>query len=165
MTFGINFQNKKRKIKTELDLVCMEGDEQFPTADKKVSKLIKVSQELVLAPTEKQRNHEFVYRKPSDVLLFYLKTLKLKKILTENKTILEHQNKKKLQILEALHIRNIPPKLNRINFESSANVLKYLLLLTLFIETNLKSKRYTIQQYKCSLLQSSNVYPKVTSLL
>ena len=37
--------------------------------------------------------------------------------------ILEHQNnKQKLQILEALHIRNIQPKLNRINFETSANV-------------------------------------------
>ncbi len=43
------------------------------------------------------------------------------------KTILEHQNnKQKLQILEALHIRNIQPKLNRINFETSANVLKCL---------------------------------------
>ena len=46
------------------------------------------------------------------------------KILTEN-TILEQQNnKQKLQILEALHIRMIQPKLNRINFESSTNVLK-----------------------------------------
>ncbi len=36
-------------------------------------------------------------------------------------TILEHQNnKQKLQILEAIHIRNIQPKLNRINFEISA---------------------------------------------
>ena len=41
--------------------------------------------------------------------------------------ILEKQNNKQdLQILKALHIRNIQPKLNRINFESSANVLKYL---------------------------------------
>ena len=31
--------------------------------------------------------------------------------------------------------------------------------------TNWKSKRYTIQKYKCSLLQSSNVQTKVTSLL
>ena len=31
--------------------------------------------------------------------------------------------------------------------------------------TNLKSKRYTIQQYKRSFLQSSNVHTKVTSLL
>ena len=45
------------------------------------------------------------------------------KILTENKTILEQQ---KLQILKALYIRNKPSKLNRINFESSANVLKCL---------------------------------------
>ena len=38
-----------------------------------------------------------------------------------------HQNnKQKLQILKALHIRNIQPKLNRINFETSANVLKCL---------------------------------------
>ena len=51
----------------------------------------------------------------------------LRKILTENTTILEHQNnKQKLQILEALHIRNIQSKLNRINFETSPNVLKCL---------------------------------------
>ena len=49
-------------------------------------------------------------------------TIELRKILTEN-TILEQQNnKQKLHILEALHIRNIQPKLNRINFETSANV-------------------------------------------
>ena len=42
-------------------------------------------------------------------------------------TILEHQNnKQKLQILEALHIRNLQPTLNRINFQTSANVLKCL---------------------------------------
>ena len=34
--------------------------------------------------------------------------------------------KQKLQILEALHIRNMQPKLNRINFKTSANVLKCL---------------------------------------
>ena len=34
------------------------------------------------------------------------------------------------------------------------------LLLTLFIEANSKSKRYTIQQYKHSFLQISNVHPK-----
>ena len=33
-------------------------------------------------------------------------------------------NKQKLQILEALHIRNMQPTLNRINFQTSANVLK-----------------------------------------
>ena len=39
-------------------------------------------------------------------------------------TILEHQNnKQKLQILKALHIRNMQPTLNRINFQTSANVL------------------------------------------
>ena len=43
------------------------------------------------------------------------------------KTILEQQNNKpKLQILEAPHIRNIQPKLNRINFDTRANVLKCL---------------------------------------
>ena len=49
-----------------------------------------------------------------------------RKILTENR-ILEQQNKKqKLQILETLHIKKKQPKLNRIYFESSTNVLKYL---------------------------------------
>ena len=49
------------------------------------------------------------------------------KILTDNTTILEHQNnKQKLQILEALHIRNMPVSLNKINFKTSANVLKCL---------------------------------------
>ena len=42
-------------------------------------------------------------------------------------TILEHQNnKQKLQILEALHIRNMQPTPNRINFQASANVVKCL---------------------------------------
>ena len=54
-------------------------------------------------------------------------TTELQKILTENTTILEQQNnKQKLEILKALHIRNIQPKLNRIKFETSANVLKWL---------------------------------------
>ena len=54
-------------------------------------------------------------------------TTQLRKILTDNTTILEHQNnKQKLQILEALYIRNLLPALNRINFQTSANVLKYL---------------------------------------
>ena len=53
-------------------------------------------------------------------------TTQLRKILTDN-TILEHQNnKQKLQILEALYIRNLQPALNRINFQTSANVLKCL---------------------------------------
>ena len=48
-------------------------------------------------------------------------TIELRNILTENMTILEHQNsKQKLQILEVLHIRNIQPKPYRINFETSA---------------------------------------------
>ena len=67
-------------------------------------------------------------------------TTQLRKILTDNTTILEHQNnKQKLQILEALHIRNMQPTLNRINFQTSANVLKCLYLLTLIIETHLKA--------------------------
>ena len=54
-------------------------------------------------------------------------TTQLRKILTDNTTILEHQNdKQKLQILEALHIRNMQPTLNRINFQTSAIVLKCL---------------------------------------
>ena len=66
-------------------------------------------------------------------------TTELWKILTDN-TILEHQNnKQKLQILEALHIRNMQMTLNRINFQTSTNVLKCLLLLTLFIEKHLKA--------------------------
>ena len=52
-------------------------------------------------------------------------TTELRNILTENTTILEDQNdKQKLQILDVLHIRNIQPKLNRINFKTRANVLK-----------------------------------------
>ena len=54
-------------------------------------------------------------------------TTELRKILIDNTTILEHQNnKQKLQILEALHIRNMQQTLNRINFQTSANVLKCL---------------------------------------
>ena len=54
-------------------------------------------------------------------------TTELRKILTDNTIILEHQNNnKKLQILEALHIRNMQPTLNRINFQTGANVLKCL---------------------------------------
>ena len=68
------------------------------------------------------------------------RTTQLRKILTDNTTILEHQNnKQKLQILEALHIGNMRPTLNRINFQTSANVLKCLQLLTLIIETHLKA--------------------------
>ena len=54
-------------------------------------------------------------------------TTKLRKILTDNTIILEYQNnKQKLQILEALHIRNMQPTLYRINFQTSAYVLKCL---------------------------------------
>ena len=54
-------------------------------------------------------------------------TAQLRKILTDNTTILEHKNnKQKLQILEALHIRNLQPTPYRINFQTSANVLKCL---------------------------------------
>ena len=42
-------------------------------------------------------------------------------------TILEHKkNKQKRMIIETLHISNIQPKLNRINFKTNANVLKWL---------------------------------------
>ena len=54
-------------------------------------------------------------------------TTQQRKILTNNTTILEHQNnKQKLQILEALQIRNLQPALSRINYQTSANVLKCL---------------------------------------
>ena len=54
-------------------------------------------------------------------------TTQLRKILTDNTTILEHQNNKQnLQVLEALHIRNMQSTLHRINFQTSANVLKCL---------------------------------------
>ena len=54
-------------------------------------------------------------------------TTQLRNILNNNTTILEHQNnKQKLQILEALHITTMQPTLNRINFQTSANVLKCL---------------------------------------
>ena len=54
-------------------------------------------------------------------------TTELRKILTDNTTILEYQNnKQKLQILEALHIKNMQSTLNRINLQTSANVLKCL---------------------------------------
>ena len=50
-----------------------------------------------------------------------------KKYYRKHNIILELQNnKQKPQILEVLQIRNIQPKLIRINFETSANVLKCL---------------------------------------
>ena len=55
---------------------------------------------------------------------FYRIRQKFFVILTDNTIILEHQkNKQKLQILEALYIRNMQPTLNRINFQTRANVL------------------------------------------
>ena len=52
---------------------------------------------------------------------------KFRKILVENTTIIAHKiNKLRLQILEALHIKAKKPKINRINFENSDNVLKCL---------------------------------------
>ena len=67
-------------------------------------------------------------------------TTQLQKILTDNTKILEHQNnKQKLQILEALHIRNMQPTLNRLHFQTSANVLKCLKQLALIIEFHLKA--------------------------
>ena len=53
-----------------------------------------------------------------------VQTLNFGKFLLKT-TILEKQNhKQKLQILEVFHIRMKQPKLNKINFESSTNVLK-----------------------------------------
>ena len=49
------------------------------------------------------------------------------KILAEKITIIAHKiDKLWLQILEALHIKTKKPKINRINFENSNNVLKCL---------------------------------------
>ena len=47
-------------------------------------------------------------------------------MLEHYKNILEQNNKQKLQILEVLHIWNMQPKLNRINFQTNAIVLKCL---------------------------------------
>ena len=50
---------------------------------------------------------------------------KFQKILVENTTIITQKiDKLWLQILEALHIKTKKPKINRINFENSDNVLK-----------------------------------------
>ena len=55
---------------------------------------------------------------------------KFRKILIENITIKAHEiNKLQLQILEALHVKTKRPKIDRINFENSDNVLKCLYLL------------------------------------
>ena len=76
-------------------------------------------------------------------------TAQLRKILTDNTTILEHQNnKQKLQILEALHIRNLQPTLNRINFQTSANVLKCLLATGTKYRITFKNKRQNLQRQR-----------------
>ena len=50
---------------------------------------------------------------------------KFRKILLENTTIIAHEiDKIRLQILETLHLKTKIPKINRINFENSDNVLK-----------------------------------------
>ena len=45
---------------------------------------------------------------------------------TENSYRKQQNNMQKQEILEALHIRNMQLKLNRIPFETSANILKCL---------------------------------------
>ena len=79
-------------------------------------------------PVEETYNAPFWYKFNSSALKKHsCPTTQLRKILTDNTTIFEHQNnKQKLQILEALHIRNMQPTLNRINFQTSANVLECL---------------------------------------
>ena len=69
----------------------------------------------------------------SSSIVLHLKThsipkSKFRKILGENTTIIAHEiSKLQLQILEALHIKTKKkPKINRINFEISDNVLKCL---------------------------------------
>ena len=57
----------------------------------------------------------------------FCSTTEFQKILAQNTTILEQQDsKQRLRILKALHARNKSPNLNKINFESSANLLKCL---------------------------------------
>ena len=55
---------------------------------------------------------------------------KFRRILFENTTIIAHEiDKLRQQFLEALHLKTKKPKqtkINRINFENSENVLKYL---------------------------------------
>ena len=68
----------------------------------------------------------------SSSIALHLKThsipkCKFQKILVENTTIKAHEiNKLRLQILEALYVKTKNPKINRINFENSNNVLKCL---------------------------------------
>ena len=52
---------------------------------------------------------------------------KFRKILVENTTIIAHEiNNLRLKILESLHLKTKTPKINRINFKNSDNVLKCL---------------------------------------
>ena len=66
----------------------------------------------------------------SNSIAFHLKNhsipkSKFRKILVENTTIIAHEiDKLWLQILKAQHIKTKKPKINRINFENSDNVLK-----------------------------------------
>ena len=66
----------------------------------------------------------------NDSSSLYLKThsipkSKFRKILVENITIILYEiDKLWLQILEAIHIKTKTPKINRINFENSDNVIK-----------------------------------------
>ena len=54
-------------------------------------------------------------------------TTEFRKFLTENTTIIEKEiGKQRLEILESLNIRNKRPKLNKINFETRANIFKCL---------------------------------------
>ena len=69
-------------------------------------------------------NIEHQFNNPTSKKKHSSPTTEFRKILTDNTTILKQENKK--QGLKALHIRNKHPKLNRNEFESSANVLKYL---------------------------------------
>ena len=71
-----------------------------------------------------------IHLNDSSFIAFHLKNhsipkSKFQKILVENTTIITHKiDKLQLQILEALHIKTKKPKINRINFELSDNILK-----------------------------------------
>ena len=63
-------------------------------------------------------------------------TTEFQEILTENITTLEQENnKQKLQIRKALHIRNIQPKLNRI-LNLILNILNFPVLMYLNVFSN-----------------------------
>ena len=76
----------------------------------------------------------------SSSIVLHLKTLsipiyKFLKNLLENTTIVAPEiNKLRLQILEALHIKNTQKnRIKKINFENSDNVLKYLYFILFFL--------------------------------